>query len=155
MIVDGNKYFNGFQQVFLVLNFLLYWLIMNIFSTWVYSIIWCLFGLQCSIPPLAVVGLSEEQAIEQANGDILVFTSSFNPMKNTISQYVKHLSLAVCSIVLLKHGLVSDTATLNWIPSVRWCDTHTDAQMTYTKVDTHIDLLLNLLEENSCKLESF
>lgn len=39
-----------------------------------------------SIPPLSVVGLSEEQAIEQANGDILVFTSSFNPMKNTISQ---------------------------------------------------------------------
>ncbi|PON72913.1 Glutathione-disulfide reductase [Trema orientale] len=38
-----------------------------------------------SIPPLSVVGLSEEQAIEQANGDILVFTSSFNPMKNTIS----------------------------------------------------------------------
>lgn len=39
-----------------------------------------------SIPPLSVVGLSEEQAIEQVNGDILVFTSSFNPMKNTISQ---------------------------------------------------------------------
>ncbi|TXG72556.1 hypothetical protein EZV62_001135 [Acer yangbiense] len=38
-----------------------------------------------SIPPLSVVGHSEEQAIEQANGDILVFTSSFNPMKNTIS----------------------------------------------------------------------
>ncbi|PON63755.1 Trypanothione reductase [Parasponia andersonii] len=38
-----------------------------------------------SIPPLSVVGLSEEQAIEQANGDILVFMSSFNPMKNTIS----------------------------------------------------------------------
>ncbi|CAA0839992.1 Glutathione reductase- cytosolic [Striga hermonthica] len=37
------------------------------------------------IPPLSVVGLSEEQAIEQANGDILVFTSSFNPMKNTVS----------------------------------------------------------------------
>ncbi|KAJ4835129.1 hypothetical protein Tsubulata_028113 [Turnera subulata] len=37
------------------------------------------------IPPLSVVGLSEEQAIEQANGDILVFTSSFNPMKNSIS----------------------------------------------------------------------
>ncbi|KAL6548532.1 hypothetical protein OROGR_008953 [Orobanche gracilis] len=37
------------------------------------------------IPPLSVVGLSEEQAIEQGNGDILVFTSSFNPMKNTIS----------------------------------------------------------------------
>ncbi|CAI0436796.1 unnamed protein product [Linum tenue] len=37
------------------------------------------------IPPLSVVGLSEEQAIEQANGDILVFTSSFNPMRNTIS----------------------------------------------------------------------
>ncbi|KAE8668101.1 Glutathione reductase, cytosolic [Hibiscus syriacus] len=37
------------------------------------------------IPPLSVVGLSEEQAIEQANGDVLVFTSSFNPMKNTIS----------------------------------------------------------------------
>ncbi|KAJ4722958.1 Glutathione reductase [Melia azedarach] len=38
-----------------------------------------------SIPPLSVVGLSEEQAIEQANGDILVFTSGFNAMKNTIS----------------------------------------------------------------------
>nr|AFK45920.1 unknown [Lotus japonicus] len=38
-----------------------------------------------SIPPLSVVGLSEEEAIEQANGDVLVFTSSFNPMKNTIS----------------------------------------------------------------------
>ncbi|XVE81390.1 hypothetical protein DITRI_Ditri15bG0059400 [Diplodiscus trichospermus] len=38
-----------------------------------------------SIPPLSVVGLSEEQAIEQANGNILVFTSTFNPMKNTIS----------------------------------------------------------------------
>ncbi|GMY26837.1 glutathione reductase, chloroplastic [Fagus crenata] len=38
-----------------------------------------------SIPPLSVVGLSEEQAIEQANGDTLVFTSTFNPMKNTIS----------------------------------------------------------------------
>ena len=38
-----------------------------------------------SIPPLSVVGLSEEQAIEQTNGDLLVFTSTFNPMKNTIS----------------------------------------------------------------------
>ncbi|XP_050372742.1 glutathione reductase, cytosolic [Argentina anserina] len=38
-----------------------------------------------SIPPLSVVGLSEEQAIEQANGDVLVFTSTFNPMKNTVS----------------------------------------------------------------------
>ncbi|XP_021896952.1 glutathione reductase, cytosolic [Carica papaya] len=38
-----------------------------------------------SIPPLSVVGLSEEQAIEQAKGDILVFTSTFNPMKNTVS----------------------------------------------------------------------
>ncbi|KAH9680912.1 glutathione reductase [Citrus sinensis] len=37
------------------------------------------------IPPLSVVGLSEEQAIEQGKGDILVFTSSFNPMRNTIS----------------------------------------------------------------------
>ncbi|XP_057959182.1 glutathione reductase, chloroplastic [Malania oleifera] len=37
------------------------------------------------IPPLSVVGLSEEQAIEQAKGDVLVFTSTFNPMKNTIS----------------------------------------------------------------------
>jgi glutathione reductase (NADPH) len=37
------------------------------------------------IPPLSVVGVSEEQAIEQANGDVLVFTSSFNPMRNTIS----------------------------------------------------------------------
>lgn len=37
------------------------------------------------IPPLSVVGLSEEQAIEQAKGDVRVYTSSFNPMKNTIS----------------------------------------------------------------------
>ncbi|GAV66157.1 Pyr_redox_dim domain-containing protein/Pyr_redox_2 domain-containing protein [Cephalotus follicularis] len=38
-----------------------------------------------SIPPLSVVGLSEEQAVEQLKGDVLVFTSSFNPMKNTVS----------------------------------------------------------------------
>ncbi|KAL5711742.1 glutathione-disulfide reductase [Ranunculus cassubicifolius] len=37
------------------------------------------------IPPLSVVGLSEEQAVEQAKGDTLVFTSTFNPMKNTVS----------------------------------------------------------------------
>nr|ABF29524.1 cytosolic glutathione reductase [Phaseolus vulgaris] len=36
-----------------------------------------------SIPPLSVVGLSEEEAIEQTKGDLLIFTSSFNPMKNT------------------------------------------------------------------------
>ncbi|XP_043706425.1 glutathione reductase, cytosolic-like [Telopea speciosissima] len=38
-----------------------------------------------SIPPLSVVGLSEQEAVEQAKGDILVFNSTFNPMKNTIS----------------------------------------------------------------------
>lgn len=38
-----------------------------------------------SIPPLSVVGLSEQQAISQAKNDIIVFTSSFTPMKNTIS----------------------------------------------------------------------
>ncbi|ERN18871.1 hypothetical protein AMTRI_Chr07g24750 [Amborella trichopoda] len=37
------------------------------------------------IPPLSVVGLSEQQAVEQAKSDILVFTSTFTPMKNTIS----------------------------------------------------------------------
>ncbi|KAL8486827.1 hypothetical protein ACS0TY_023501 [Phlomoides rotata] len=37
------------------------------------------------IPPLSLVGLSEEEAIERGNGDILVFTSTFNPMKNSIS----------------------------------------------------------------------
>lgn len=47
----------------------------------------------CSIPPLSVVGLSEEQAIEQANGDILIFTSTFNPMKNTVSGYVQHFEV--------------------------------------------------------------
>ncbi|CAM6085074.1 unnamed protein product [Calypogeia fissa] len=36
-------------------------------------------------PTLSVVGLTEEKAIEKAENDILVFTSSFNPMKNTIS----------------------------------------------------------------------
>ncbi|WVZ14496.1 hypothetical protein V8G54_012062 [Vigna mungo] len=43
------------------------------------------FSWFCSIPPLSVVGLSEEQAIEQTKGDLLIFTSTFNPMKNTIS----------------------------------------------------------------------
>ncbi|GLT97814.1 hypothetical protein SLE2022_153610 [Rubroshorea leprosula] len=38
-----------------------------------------------SIPPLSTVGLSEEQAKEQANSDILVFASSVNPMKNTVT----------------------------------------------------------------------
>ncbi|KAK1307565.1 Glutathione reductase, cytosolic [Acorus calamus] len=38
-----------------------------------------------SIPPLSVVGLSEQEAIEKANGDVLVFTSTFTPMKFTIS----------------------------------------------------------------------
>ncbi|KAL0921971.1 hypothetical protein M5K25_005927 [Dendrobium thyrsiflorum] len=37
------------------------------------------------IPPLSVVGLSEQQAVDQGKSDILVFTSTFNPMKNTIS----------------------------------------------------------------------
>ncbi|KAL0024238.1 hypothetical protein WJX77_010882 [Trebouxia sp. C0004] len=37
-----------------------------------------------SNPPLASVGLSEEQATEEY-GDVDVFTSSFKPMKNTIS----------------------------------------------------------------------
>ncbi|KAG0576369.1 hypothetical protein M758_5G090400 [Ceratodon purpureus] len=36
-------------------------------------------------PPLSVVGLTEDQAVKEAKGDILVFSSSFNPMKNTIS----------------------------------------------------------------------
>ncbi|CAN1334614.1 Glutathione reductase, cytosolic [Linum perenne] len=45
----------------------------------------CLSPSSFNIPPLSVVGVSEEEAIEQADGDILVFTSSFNPMKNTIS----------------------------------------------------------------------
>ncbi|KAL7203584.1 hypothetical protein ACSBR2_016786 [Camellia fascicularis] len=37
------------------------------------------------VPPLCVVGLSEEEAIEQAKGDILIFMSTFNPMKNAVS----------------------------------------------------------------------
>jgi len=36
-------------------------------------------------PPLSCVGLTEQEAVKQAKGDVLVFTSSFNPMKNTIS----------------------------------------------------------------------
>lgn len=38
-----------------------------------------------SQPPLSVVGLTEQKAVVQAKNDILVYTSSFNPMKNTIS----------------------------------------------------------------------
>ncbi|GKV35270.1 hypothetical protein SLEP1_g43571 [Rubroshorea leprosula] len=44
-----------------------------------------------SIPPLSTVGLSEEQAKEQANSDILVFASSVNPMKNTVTGSVLNL----------------------------------------------------------------
>ncbi|CAI5973221.1 unnamed protein product [Closterium sp. NIES-64] len=40
-------------------------------------------------PPLAVVGLTEKQAVESSSSDVLVFTSSFNPMKNTISGRVE------------------------------------------------------------------
>lgn len=40
-------------------------------------------------PPLSVVGLTEDKAVKQAKNDILVFTSSFNPMKNTISGRVE------------------------------------------------------------------
>jgi glutathione reductase (NADPH) len=36
-------------------------------------------------PPMSAVGLTEEQAVKQAKNDILVFTTSFNPMKNIIS----------------------------------------------------------------------
>ena len=59
-----------------------------------------LFG---SIPPLAVVGLSEEEAVEKATGDILVFTSGFNPMKNTISGY------ASVQILILLHNIYNNT----------------------------------------------
>lgn len=54
-----------------------------------------LFFWTSSIPPLSVVGLSEEQAIEQAKGDIHVYTSSFNPMKNTISGYVSCIFIII------------------------------------------------------------
>ncbi|KAJ7517193.1 hypothetical protein O6H91_21G013800 [Diphasiastrum complanatum] len=36
-------------------------------------------------PPLSVVGLTEQQAVDQAENDIVIFTSTFTPMKNTIS----------------------------------------------------------------------
>ncbi|EFJ37955.1 hypothetical protein SELMODRAFT_164085 [Selaginella moellendorffii] len=36
-------------------------------------------------PPLAVVGLSEEEAVAAAKGEVAVYSSSFTPMKNTIS----------------------------------------------------------------------
>ena len=60
-----------------------------------YCVINLCFLLLHSIPPLSVVGVSEEQAIEQAKGDVLVFTSTFNPMKNTISGYVRLFPLDV------------------------------------------------------------
>ncbi|KAJ7298008.1 hypothetical protein O6H91_Y022400 [Diphasiastrum complanatum] len=36
-------------------------------------------------PPLSVVGLTEQQAVDQAEDDVVIFTSTFTPMKNTIS----------------------------------------------------------------------
>lgn len=38
-----------------------------------------------SQPPLATVGLTEEQAIARLHGDIDVYVSRFRPMKNTLS----------------------------------------------------------------------
>ncbi|CAM6097737.1 unnamed protein product [Calypogeia fissa] len=50
-------------------------------------------------PNLAVVGMTEEQAIAQAKGDIKVYTTSFNPMKNIIAgrQEKTHMKLIVDS----------------------------------------------------------
>nr|GEZ16143.1 glutathione reductase, cytosolic [Tanacetum cinerariifolium] len=62
------------------------------------------------IPPLSVVGLSEEQA----NGDILIFTSGFNPMKNSISgalllhssvEQPRHNLIARWGYITLVHNL--------------------------------------------------
>ncbi|GBG76061.1 hypothetical protein CBR_g21301 [Chara braunii] len=36
-------------------------------------------------PPMAVVGYTEDEAVAEGTGDIVVYTSSFTPMKNTIS----------------------------------------------------------------------
>eukprot|EP00271_Cylindrocystis_brebissonii_P015488 TRINITY_DN38398_c0_g1_i1.p1 TRINITY_DN38398_c0_g1~~TRINITY_DN38398_c0_g1_i1.p1 ORF type:complete len:541 (+),score=94.04 TRINITY_DN38398_c0_g1_i1:110-1732(+) len=36
-------------------------------------------------PPLSTVGLNEQEAVDSATNDVLVFTSSFTPMKNIIS----------------------------------------------------------------------
>ena len=38
-----------------------------------------------SQPPMATVGLTEEQAREQISGDVDVYVSKFRPMKNTIT----------------------------------------------------------------------
>jgi glutathione reductase (NADPH) len=48
-------------------------------------------------PPLSVVGLSEDEAVEKCENEVLVFTSSFNPMKYTISgrQEKAHMKLIV------------------------------------------------------------
>lgn len=49
-----------------------------------------------SIRPLSVVGVSEDQAIEQADGgDVLAFTLTFNSMKNTTHIWVRLFSLAL------------------------------------------------------------
>jgi len=36
-------------------------------------------------PPMATVGLTEEQALDKLHGDIAVYVSRFRPMKNTLS----------------------------------------------------------------------
>ena len=36
---------------------------------------------------MSSVGLTEQEAIAQAKNDIIVYTSTFNPMKNTVSGY--------------------------------------------------------------------
>nr|XP_029124464.1 uncharacterized protein LOC105059250 [Elaeis guineensis] len=46
---------------------------------------------QICIPPLPVAGLSDQQVIEQAKSDVLVYTTTFNPMKNPISGEEKTL----------------------------------------------------------------
>ncbi|CAL5438447.1 unnamed protein product [Camellia sinensis] len=52
------------------------------------------------IPPLCVVGLSEEEAIEQAKGDVSIFTSTFNHMKNTVSGNLLRQEKTVMKLVV-------------------------------------------------------
>lgn len=61
------------------------------------------------------MGLSEEQAIEQAKGDILVFTSTFTPMKNTVSGYVRHCEVLLFGLLHMSIQTLTENYNCSFI----------------------------------------
>lgn len=72
-------------------------------------------------PPMATVGLSEEAAVDTLSGDLDIYTSSFRPMKNTVSgreekTFMKIIVQAETDEVKSKPSESQDEPLLFW-----WC----------------------------------